>query len=112
MNLLNLEYVNEITGGDDEILKELLSTFKEQVVEMKDVLPSLQNLNNVEEIKQLAHKFKSSMRVFGIDLLASQLEYLEHNAGTITREEMGEKVEEVLRQCEVLLKEMSEILES
>ena len=24
MNLLNLEYVNEITGGDDEMLKELL----------------------------------------------------------------------------------------
>ena len=112
MNLLNLEYVNEITGGDDEMLKELLSTFNEQVLEMKQHLPSLLKLDNIEDIRQLAHKFKSSMRVFGIELLASQLEYLEHNASDLSKETMRGKVDEILEQGDILLDELKLILES
>lgn len=73
----NLSYLNEITGGEPEIIKEFIEMFFEQIPEFRDGLRKHLNNKSYKELGELAHKAKSSVMTFGMNDLGTNLKKLQ-----------------------------------
>ncbi|HAZ04309.1 MAG: hypothetical protein A2W90_23205 [Bacteroidetes bacterium GWF2_42_66] len=75
--LINLSYLNEITGGEPEIVKEFIQLFLDQIPEFRDGLQNLLAEKKYKELGELAHKAKSSVMTFGMEDLGIKLKKLQ-----------------------------------
>ncbi|MDR2040096.1 MAG: Hpt domain-containing protein [Bacteroidales bacterium] len=75
--ITNLEYLYQMTGGDREMMKEMVELFLDQLTEIRGEFSQLMKEKNWIEISRLAHKTKSSALVMGIDSMASEMIELE-----------------------------------
>ena len=73
----NLNYLNEITGGESEINKEFIQMFFEQLPEFREGMTSLLAEGKWKELGELAHKAKSSVMTFGMEDLGHHLKELQ-----------------------------------
>lgn len=107
----NLEYLKEITGGEDEILKEFIVMFFEQLPEFKVGLHEHLKNKKYKELGELAHKAKSSVMTFGMDDLGWRLKELQLKTqkleGIDSYPDYVKEFDEVIAQAE---KELQEIL--
>jgi HPt (histidine-containing phosphotransfer) domain-containing protein len=77
---INTEYLNTVSGGDPEIMSEIVVMFKDQSVEIYNEMESSLADNNFAMIASLAHKAKSSVLIMGMNDLANMLKTLELQA--------------------------------
>jgi HPt (histidine-containing phosphotransfer) domain-containing protein len=73
----NLNYLNEITGGESEITKEFIQMFFDQLPEFRDGMALYLAEKKWKELGELAHKAKSSVMTFGMNDLGHQLKELQ-----------------------------------
>ena len=74
----DLSYLQEMSGGNKELVTEMISIFKSQVIEFaKDMENHLRN-REFEQLGKLAHKAKSSVSIMGLNDLAKDLKTLEN----------------------------------
>lgn len=76
-NLINLDYLNEVTGGEPEIMKEFIQMFLDQIPEFRDGLQDFLKEKKYKELGELAHKAKSSVLTFGMEELGIKLKKLQ-----------------------------------
>ena len=73
-------FVNDICGGDEEIIADLLETYcqssKSLISEMNQTLKN----GEKDELRRAAHSLKSSCRIFGAEWLAGNCEKVEQLA--------------------------------
>ena len=74
---IKTEYLNSVSGGDLEIMSEIVVMFKDQSVEIYNEMNSSLAVNNFSMIASLAHKAKSSVLIMGMNDLANMLKTLE-----------------------------------
>lgn len=74
---INLEYLEEVTGGEAEIMKEFIEMFFEQIPEFRDGLKNYLANKQWKELGELAHKAKSSVMTFGLNDLGMHLKQLQ-----------------------------------
>ncbi len=74
---IRLDYLNELTGGDDDIMGEMMNLFSENTPEVLARLRSLYNSKDWEEIKKVAHKFKPTLSYMGIKELEGVVPQIE-----------------------------------
>jgi HPt (histidine-containing phosphotransfer) domain-containing protein len=74
---INTEYLDSVSGGDPEIIKEIVDMFREQSVEISNEMQSHLNSKNYKSLGALAHKAKSSVEIMGMSDLGSMLRTLE-----------------------------------
>ena len=77
---INTEYLEMVAGGDNELLKELIIMFRDQVAEFNAEMSLLFNDKNYQALGRLAHKAKSSVAIMGMDSLANMLKTFELQA--------------------------------
>jgi HPt (histidine-containing phosphotransfer) domain-containing protein len=77
---INTEYLDSVSGGDPDIICELVSLFKEQVVEISGEMKLLFDAKNYKLLGLLAHKAKSSVSIMGMNDLAVMLKAFELQA--------------------------------
>jgi HPt (histidine-containing phosphotransfer) domain-containing protein len=77
---INVEYLDSVSGGDPDITKEIVSIFREQVIEAYDEMLKLNADRDYISLGQLAHKVKSSAAIMGMSELASMLKTFELQA--------------------------------
>jgi HPt (histidine-containing phosphotransfer) domain-containing protein len=77
---INTEYLEMVAGGDSNLLKELISMFRDQVSEFNSEMNILLKENNYHSLGNLAHKAKSSVAIMGMDSLANMLKNFELQA--------------------------------
>jgi PAS domain S-box-containing protein len=78
---LKIDNLEELTGGDDDLLKEMLDLFLEQTPEMMDkILDNLEN-ENYEELKINTHTLKPTFTYVGIQEATELAEKIEEMAG-------------------------------
>jgi HPt (histidine-containing phosphotransfer) domain-containing protein len=77
---INTEYLDSVSGGDPEIICELVTLFKEQSIEISGEMNSLFNSGNYQLLGLLAHKAKSSVAIMGMSDLAAMLKTFELQA--------------------------------
>ena len=76
-SILNLDYLAEITGGDQELRDELIALFeKDSQVQLKSIGDASQ-ANDLERLRQAIHKFRSSLFSVGLLNTANQYKELE-----------------------------------
>lgn len=109
--LLNFDYLNEITGGDKDILKQILMAYIEympaDVAELKRLLAGDDN----QAIGMQAHKVKSSARMIGLACTA-QLQEIETAAKTNTNVEIiPSKLEMAIEELYLAMDEIKQVIE-
>ena len=74
---INVTYLEEVCGGSEEIIKEMVSIFLEQIPEFFGEMSNLLRTEKYHDLGLLAHKAKSSVAIMGMDYLAGKLKELE-----------------------------------
>ena len=64
--IYDLEYLYEVSGGDPDFENELMTTFIEQAPKFRARRTELLQEKKYPEMTPVAHKFKSSLTVFGM----------------------------------------------
>ena len=109
--ITDLTYLKNMSGGDTEIIKEMIGIFDEQIQEYIIEMPQLLADKNYYALGKLAHKAKSSVSIMGMNLLASDLKSLElltkDNENT---ESYPQLVDNFVTQCKIAMTELSETL--
>jgi HPt (histidine-containing phosphotransfer) domain-containing protein len=77
---INTEYLDSVSGGDNEIIREIVVMFGEQVIEFKEQMMVLLAERNYQTLGLLAHKAKSSVAIMGMENLAAMLKTFELQA--------------------------------
>jgi len=77
---INTEYLDSVSGGDSEMIREIVSMFREQVVEFHNEMKSFLEQKKYLSLGLLAHKAKSSVAIMGMSDLATILKTLELQA--------------------------------
>jgi HPt (histidine-containing phosphotransfer) domain-containing protein len=78
--LINSEYLDSVSAGDNEIIIEIVGIFREQVSEIYDEMIALLTEKNYHSLGLLAHKAKSSVAIMGMKDLALMLKTFELQA--------------------------------
>jgi HPt (histidine-containing phosphotransfer) domain-containing protein len=77
---INTEYLDTVSGGDAEIMRDIIVMFKDQSVEIYDEMRSYLSGKNYLSLGLLAHKAKSSVLIMGMNDLGQMLKTLELQA--------------------------------
>ena len=77
---INTEYLDSVSGGDPQIIKEIVTMFREQSIEISDEMRSHLKSKNYKSLAALAHKAKSSVEIMGMSALGSMLRKWEAQA--------------------------------
>lgn len=77
---IKTDYLEMVASGDHELIKELVSMFREQVLEIYSEMKVLLSEKKYAELGLLAHKAKSSVAIMGMDNLAETLKTFELQA--------------------------------
>jgi HPt (histidine-containing phosphotransfer) domain-containing protein len=77
---INPAYIESVSGGDTETIRELVTIFSEQVPEFSKEMKSLLEKGDFFNLGQLAHKAKSSVAIMGMEDLAVMLKKFELDA--------------------------------
>lgn len=76
-NYINTEYLDSVSAGDTEIVKELINLFREQVAEIEKEMRILLEKKEYYSLGLLAHKAKSSVLIMGMNDLGALLKTFE-----------------------------------
>jgi len=77
---INMEYLDSVSGGDTDIIKEIVGIFTEQSIEIYNEMVALLAQGKYTELGLLAHKAKSSVAIMGMNDLANMLKTFELQA--------------------------------
>jgi HPt (histidine-containing phosphotransfer) domain-containing protein len=77
---INLDYLNEMSDGSDDLVRDLINIFIKQVPVFTEQLDSYYQSGDYYSLGKLAHKIKSSVAMMGINELKTDMKTLEHFA--------------------------------
>jgi HPt (histidine-containing phosphotransfer) domain-containing protein len=111
MAYTNLNYLQNITGGDTETIRELIQLFIEQIPEFTGNLRKHLEEGQYLELGREAHKAKSSVMIMGMDDLGWDLKALQLAtiAGTKV-ETYGSYVDRFEKECTLAIEELQQVL--
>lgn len=102
--LINLNLLKEISGDDQSFKKEVIGIFRRDADVFQSFLMSPEYKKDSEELKRKAHKFKSSVLLFGVTAFIKILNEFESDTfkklGDEKKELLAEKACQMLKQCE------------
>jgi len=75
--LTDLKYLQQMTGNDSDVMKEMIELFLHQLAEMRVDIEFLMTSENWTDLSRLAHKIKSSSHVMGVLQMADEMKELE-----------------------------------
>ncbi len=75
--ITDLKYLQQMTGNDSAIMKEMIDSFLLQLTEMRSEFKLLIDSKNWLELSRLAHKIKSSALVMGVEPMSNEMKELE-----------------------------------
>ena len=84
---IDLSYLENMSGGDKELMKEMIQIFKEQVPEfVTDMRTCLQN-SDLKCLAAITHKAKSTISIIGLVQLIDDLKEFEKDVLNNTNSE-------------------------
>ena len=111
MAYTNLNYLQNITGGDTDTIRELIQLFIEQIPEFSGNLRKHLQEGHYLELGKEAHKAKSSVMIMGMDDLGWDLKALQ--LATIAGakvETYGDYVDRFEKECSLAIEELQQVL--
>ncbi len=103
----NLDYLNELSGGDEAFIKDIVGTFVEEMPDNLSRIKTALANGDYATIRTVAHKIKPSMTFFGIAELENEIIELEQNALYQTNlERIPNQVEKLVRILSIAIEEL------
>lgn len=92
-----MTYLREISDGDQEFINDMIETFLEETPNDIESMKTQLAASDWVELSKVAHKMKSSIKMFGFETLKNQVLFLEQNGKKNENTSvMPEKVKEFL----------------
>ena len=108
---INTEYLDSVSGGDPEIIREIVIIFKDQVIEIYNEMKSHFSAKNYNSLGLLAHKAKSSASIMGMNDLALMLKTFELQAREGKKSELYESyITRYKTETEAAVKELEDLI--
>lgn len=112
MAYTDLNYLRNVTGGEPEIIREMIELFISQIPEFSENLNNYLAEKKYLELGKEAHKAKSSVLVVGMEQLGKDLKTLQ----LLTLDGKGEEtyadyVKEFDKQCNAAVEELKQELD-
>lgn len=108
---INLNYLKELSAGDEKFVKKMIATFVQQTPEMLENIQKHLSNQNWNLLKAVVHKMKPSIGFMGISELKTVVEKLEHYSNkTINLEQIPELVATLNMICGKAIEELNEEL--
>ncbi len=108
---INMEYLDSVSGGDPEIIREILIIFKDQSLEIYNEMNTYLSEKNYTSLGLLSHKAKSSVAIMGMNDLALMLKTFELQAREGKEPELYESyIKRFKFETEAAIKELDNIL--
>jgi HPt (histidine-containing phosphotransfer) domain-containing protein len=105
----NLDYLNELSGGSTEFIKEVSEAFIDETPGNLAKMQSALAVGDYQTIKSIAHKIKPSMTFFGIVELEDEIRDLENNAlNQINLDKIPHQIERTVRILNQAIEELKE----
>jgi len=114
MSNINLDYLNQLSAGDNDFISEMLQTYIDETSkDVADLNQALQE-NDIKRLGFLAHRVKSAFKMLGLEALAGITQRVEHNAkkNEIPKEDYIEDVANVVTIASKSLEEAAGIIKS
>ncbi len=109
--IIDLSYLNEISGGDSSFIKEMLELYVSTTAQEARLYYDLLSQQNYEGIGHLAHKMKAPIQMLGANELFNLIRSLEKFGKEGSNiEQMPAIIGEVQKQVELSIQEINEIL--
>jgi len=111
--VINLEYLEELSGGDKVFKKSMVEQFLQQVPDELKAIQDAFSKSNYGEVAQIAHNMKTSISFMGLtEKLNPSLDYIENNARIESKNiYVQEKIMMVKEICLQVFREAKEYLE-
>ena len=107
---IKLEYLESMTGGSTDIVKEMIDIFIAQIPEMVEEMHTLYRNKDWKALGMLAHKAKSSVSIMGMDEVAEDLKKLEYLTKDLKEiESYRDFIDKFERECSAAITELKEI---
>ncbi len=111
-SLIDLEYLKELSEGDDDFTISMLSYFIENTPDVLRGMKQFYSEENWKSLRNVAHKFKPQLTFMGIKSIFEDVETIEQNAAHETNTEtIPSLVEKVEKVCHKAMEEIKTELE-
>lgn len=108
---INTEYLDSVSGGEIEIISEIVLIFREQSVEIYNEMKSHLAAKNYTSLGLLAHKAKSSVAIMGMSKLAEMLKTFELQAKEGREPQLYESyIERFFSDTQEAIKELDDLI--
>jgi len=108
----DLTYLREMSGGNKDLVREMITIFNTQVKEFARDMDDLLEKKEYELLGKLAHKAKSSISIMGMNDLAVELKTLENLAREgKQREKYAGIISSFKNQTQLAVQELNGILQ-
>ena len=81
MSVINLSYLNDLSGGDSTFVIEMIELFNDKIPGYLSSLEQNMQSQNWQEVRDIAHTIKPNIDYMGIDNLKEVVRKIERNAG-------------------------------
>ncbi len=106
-HMINLDYLNEISEGNNDLIQDLIEMFFEQIPDYQKSLNLFYNQKDWNNLGKTAHKAKSAILMVGMNDLAQELKKLEENAKEGKNiHEYQEIIAKFVRESDIALKDL------
>jgi HPt (histidine-containing phosphotransfer) domain-containing protein len=108
---INMEYLESVSGGDPEIIREIVIMFRDQSIEIFNEMRSHLLAKNYKSLGSLAHKAKSSVTIMGMNDMAVMLKTFELQAKEGIEPELYESyITRFKTETEAAVKELEDVV--
>lgn len=111
MKVYDLQQVQEMAGGDEEFIKEIVKAFLEELPPDVAYMREAVENNNPELAYSFVHKMKPNLQIFGLELSGNVKNLESWSKETKSREEILEDVAQIEGRvslaCEALKKDFN-----
>jgi HPt (histidine-containing phosphotransfer) domain-containing protein len=109
-NHVNLDYLDDISGGDVNFKRELIGIFLKQIPEFMKNLYYFLRENKYEDLAKEAHTAKSSVLIFMMEETGKDLKKIQLLAENNQTEDIPSLIEKVRTELDGATKELTEFL--
>ncbi len=110
-NIIDLTYLNEISGGDSNFIKEMLELYVSTTATEGNLYDELLSQQNYEGIGNLAHKMKAPIQMLGANQLFNLIKSLEkYGKEGSNLDQFPGLISEIKKQIAISIEEINGIL--
>ena len=106
-NLVDLSYIRELLEGNEQMMENVIALFLQQIPDELTLLEKAIEEQDYKVIKTISHKFKSSVNIFGINVLIPVVALMEEKGEQ--QKDLHEIKESFLCLKEILNKAIDEL---